>query len=196
MKNISILFIKLGRGIAKSHFVFLKVFNHGASMKTQLDNVVFLKIPNEEKFKPEAAPSTDLSGKARLLWEKTLEAGERESRLSLFQRTKQIVWDYNLGAATGWFRGMTKGLKDLLNPTSGFYNTDYQEILQDIQQLPETAIDHGIHYMDEDWRGRGELNAQKGIQGGMWLLKVYLGSKVLGETIIRGTKKLFPLLSK
>jgi hypothetical protein len=160
-------------------------------MKTQIDNIHFLNISNDAKLEPISADSLGISEKAQLFLRKTLEAGQREDRLAHLQRIKKLLWDYNLGTAKGWIKGMGQALKDFFDPHSDFHNPDYQEIFKDIQQLPDTALDQGIAFMDADWKGRGELNAERAIQGGMWLLKIYFGSKDLGKGILSGAKKLF-----
>ena len=156
-------------------------------LKTQIDNAVLLKIPNEVKPEP---IGTNLSDKVDLLWQKTWEAGQRENALPVSQRIKHILWDYNLGTMKGWIKGIGGVVTGVFNPRSNFYRADYLGILRDIQDLPDTALNHGITFMEKDWAGRGELNAEKSIQGGMWVLKLYLGSKILGQGFVKGAKKL------
>ena len=160
-------------------------------MNAPLENIHYLKPQTDPTPQPPSSPPKDLSDKAKLFWNKTLEAGIREERLGPLQRAKRITWDYNVGAVKGLFLGMGHAVKEFLDPSSDFYNPDYREIFQDIQHLPDTALDHGIAYMDEDWEGRGRMNAEKSIDGGMWILKIYFGAKGLAQGIFKGAKKLF-----
>jgi hypothetical protein len=160
-------------------------------MNTQLNNLIFLKLLNEGK--PEERPSPapeDLSHRAQRFWQKTLEAGRREEQRAPLQRAKEIAWDYNVGTTKGWVKGVVYAIKQFINPRSDFHNPDYQKVFRDIEKLPNTALDHGIAYMDQDWEGRGQLNAQRGIEGGMWLLKIYFGAKGLTRGVLKGVKKL------
>lgn len=158
-------------------------------MHAPLETALYLKAQPDRTSEP--VPPENLSEKAKLFWKKTLEAGKREDSLTPLQRTKRVAWDYNVGAVKGWFKGMGRAIKEFIDPRSDFYNPDYEKILADIQDLPETALDHGIDYMEEDWEGRGQMNAEKGIAGGMWVLKIYFGAKGLAQGILKGTKKLF-----
>jgi hypothetical protein len=158
-------------------------------MNAQFNNAIILKLPNDRKAEDPPLPE-DLTDKARLFWQKTLEAGRREEQIPRLHQLKLIAWDANLGAVKGFFKGTGQALKNLIDPRSDFYNPDYREIFKDIQQLPDAALDHGIAYMEEDWKGRGEMNAEKSVAGGIWLLKIYFGAKGLASGIFMGAKKL------
>jgi hypothetical protein len=158
-------------------------------MDTPLNKAIILNLPNDSKNLE--LPPDELPNKPSLFWRKTLEAGQREEQLPAMQRFKKIIWDYNIGALKGWGKGVGHALKEFFDPRSDFNNPDYREIFQDIQNLPDTALDYGISYMDKNWEERGELNSQKGVEGGLWVLKCYLGAKDLTKGIFKGAKKLF-----
>jgi len=134
-------------------------------------------------------PPVGLRDKWNLFWQKTLEAGRQEDRRSTLQRFKGIFWDYNVGQLKGWFRGLGNGLKNFLKPRSSLYTASPQEIFREIKNLPDASLDYGISYMEADWEARGQMNSEKAVEGGMWLLKIYLGLKSVKKGFFKAIGK-------